>query len=275
MTHRATLRTLLALLVWAACASSLFAQVDAFALDSAETASRIVQDAAPTAPARTSLAEAFLIQRHPETGKVELFGSLIVWFLLALSAASIGLLGAMAISNRESKITPPEVAKRARYLLERARYEELMDTLAKDGSFFSTVLHAALTEGAHGHTAVVRAGEQAADDLTIKHLRRLEPLNIIGNVAPMIGLFGTVYGMILAFGEIVASGGTPGPVGLAAGIGTALTTTFWGLVVAIPALAGYAFVRNKVEVLTVESARLAEAIVNTLRDEPTSPAGTA
>ena len=274
MTHRSTLRTLLTLVVWAACASTLVAQADAFALDPAETASRAAQDAAPASAARTSLAEAFLIQRHPDTGKIELFGSLIIWFLLALSAASVGLLGAMALSNRESKITPPEVAKRAGYLLERARYEELMDTLAKDGSFFASVLHASLTEGAHGHTAMVRAGEQTADDLTIKHLRRLEPLNIIGNVAPMIGLFGTVYGMILAFGEIVASGGTPDPVGLAAGIGTALTTTFWGLVVAIPALAGYAFVRNKVEVLTVESSRRAEAIVNTLRDAPASPDGT-
>jgi len=189
-----------------------------------------------SAPAQTSLAEAFLIQRHPDTGKVEIFGSLIIWFLLALSAASIGLLGAMTWANREQNIAPVETIKRATYLLGQKRYEELMGTLEKDGSYYASVLFNALSESAHGHTAMIRAGEQTADDLTIRLLRRVEPLNIIGNISPMIGLFGTVYGMILAFSEIVTSGGTPDPVGLAAGIGTALTTTFWGLVVAIPAV---------------------------------------
>lgn len=239
-----------------------FAQTDPFSIDPSPQ----TETSSPGVAAETSLAEAFLIQRHPETGELELFGSLIIWFLLALSASSIGLLGAMAMANRESRVTPQETAKKAGSLLRAKRYEELMETLDADGSFFSSVLRAALSESGHGHRAMVRAGEQTADDLTIKLLRRLEPLNIIGNVAPMVGLFGTVYGMILAFGEIVASGGTPDPVGLAAGIGTALTTTFWGLVVAIPALAGYAVLRNRVEVLTIESTRRAEALVNTLRD---------
>lgn len=244
------------------------AQTDPFALDDAGTATT---EAEPRrAPAETSLAEAFLIQRHPETGELELFGSMIIWFLLALSAASLGLLGAMAMGARERHIAPPETVQRAGYLLKEKRYEELMDTLEADGTYFSKVLFGALSESAHGHTAMIRACEQASDDYTVRRLRRIEPLNIIGNVAPMIGLFGTVYGMILAFGEIVASGGTPDPVGLAAGIGTALTTTFWGLVVAIPALAGYAFLRNRIEVLTVEATRFAEALVNTLRDAPES-----
>jgi len=95
----------------------------------------------------------------------------------------------------------------------------------------------------------------------------IEPLNIIGNVAPMIGLFGTVYGMILAFREIVVAGGSPDPVELAAGIGTALTTTFWGLVVAIPALAGYALLRTRLDGLTAEAARSAEELVGRLRDQ--------
>jgi biopolymer transport protein ExbB len=69
----------------------------------------------------------------------------------------------------------------------------------------------------------------------------------------MIGLFGTVYGMIVAFGSIVASGGNADPVALAGGIGTALVTTFWGLLVAIPALAGYATIRNRIDALNGEA----------------------
>ena len=119
---------------------------------------------------------------------------------------------------------------------------------------------------------MIRGLDQTAEELTIKRLRKVEPLNVIGGVAPMVGLFGTVYGMILAFREIVAAGGTPNPVGLAAGIGTALTTTFWGLVVAIPALAGYALLRNKIDALTVEATREAEELIN--RFKPTTEAPT-
>ena len=112
---------------------------------------------------------------------------------------------------------------------------------------------------------MMRALEQTADERATARLRRIELLNVFGQVCPMIGLFGTVYGMILAFGAIVASGGSADPVALAGGIGTALTTTFWGLVVAIPALAGYATLRNKIDELTVEATIVGEEILNNFR----------
>ena len=67
---------------------------------------------------------------------------------------------------------------------------------------------------------------------------------------------------------VVASGGAADPVMLAGGIGTALTTTFWGLVVAIPALAGYALLRNRIDELTIEATLQAEEFV-----APFRPAG--
>jgi biopolymer transport protein ExbB len=84
----------------------------------------------------------------------------------------------------------------------------------------------------------------------------------------MIGLFGTVYGMILAFQSIVVAGGNADPVLLAGGISTALTTTFWGLVVAIPALAGYGIIRNKIDELTTEATLTAQELVNQFRPKP-------
>jgi len=77
-----------------------------------------------------------------------------------------------------------------------------------------------------------------------------------------MGLFGTVYGMILAFQQLVASGGSPDPAKLAAGISTALVTTFWGLIVAIPALAAYALIRNKIDALTSEGLVIAEELIS-------------
>ena len=87
----------------------------------------------------------------------------------------------------------------------------------------------------------------------------------MGNIAPMVGLFGTVYGMIVAFQQLVDAGGSPDPVDLAAGISTALVTTFWGLVVAIPALAAYAVVRNKIDAITAEGLVAAEQIIKPFR----------
>ncbi|MFZ9915466.1 MAG: MotA/TolQ/ExbB proton channel family protein, partial [Phycisphaerales bacterium] len=103
----------------------------------------------------------------------------------------------------------------------------------------------ALDHAPQGAEAMERAAVQAADELLSARLRALEKLNILGQVAPMIGLFGTVYGMIVAFQTIATTGGNADPVLLAGGIGTALVTTFWGLLIAIPATSAYAMVRNR------------------------------
>ncbi len=80
-------------------------------------------------------------------------------------------------------------------------------------------------------------------------LRKIEWLNLIGNVSPMVGLFGTVFGMIKLFNAIVLAGGQPQPAQLAEGISVALVTTFWGLLIAIPALGIYGIFRNRIESL--------------------------
>lgn len=225
------------------------------------------------APQTTSLFEAFFVQRHADTGNIELLGTAIIWLLLALSALCIGLIISIALETKREKILPEQILKAARTALGKADYDGGLKAVSSDESFFARVLHAALTDAPSGFGSMIRGLDQTAEELTIKRLRKVEPLNVIGGVAPMVGLFGTVYGMILAFREIVASGGTPNPVGLAAGIGTALTTTFWGLVVAIPALAGYALLRNKIDALTVEATREAEELIN--RFKPSSDEATA
>ena len=223
------------------------------------------------APQTTSLFEAFFVQRHADTGNIELLGTAIIWLLLALSALCIGLIISIALETRRDKILPQATLKGARDSLGKADYQGGLRAVSSDDSFFAKVLHAALTDAPSGFGSMIRGLDQTAEELTIKRLRKVEPLNVIGGVAPMVGLFGTVYGMILAFREIVASGGTPNPVGLAAGIGTALTTTFWGLVVAIPALAGYALLRNKIDALTVEATREAEELVNRFKPSTDAP----
>ena len=226
---------------------------------------------APASGASMSMAEAFFIQRHPVTRDIELLGSLIIWVLLALSAASLGLLGARAVENRRVRIAPEGVAERIASLVAKGRADEAIAVAKQEPSDLSAIMIAALGEAAGGITSATRAAEQAAEELLLRRLRRIEPLNVVGNVAPMIGLFGTVYGMIVAFREIVRAGGTPDPVSLAAGIGTALVTTFWGLIVAIPALAGYALLRNAIEGHALGALRQAERVIERLRTAQGAP----
>ena len=218
-----------------------------------------------------SIAEAFFIQRDATTGAIEWLGSGITWLLMLMSVACVALLVSRFSVVRRSVALPAEAIAGARSTA-LTGVDQVRKQLASDeGSLFARVTRAALDHLPQSDEAGRRAAEQEAETALLERLRSLEPLNIIGNVAPMIGLFGTVYGMIVAFREIVASGGTPDAIGLAAGIGTALTTTFWGLVVAIPALAGYAVLRNRAEGLSVEAVREAEGIVERLiamREEP-------
>jgi biopolymer transport protein ExbB len=209
-----------------------------------------------------SFAEAFFVQRNQRTGGVEWLGSAIIWLLLAMSVATFALIGVFSRENARDRIAPIESISAARKRMKEGDHDAVEPGLKGDASYFAHALRAALRERDAGRDAMLRALEQACEELTGERMRRVETLNIIGSVSPMIGLFGTVYGMILAFREIVAAGGSPDPVGLAAGIGTALTTTFWGLVVAIPALAGYAFIRNTIDARVSEAALNAEDIVN-------------
>lgn len=250
---------ILVLSVFIAPQRAAMAQSDPFDLD--DRASRAVQPA-------DSLTSAFFIARHTDVNgekSIELLGSLIIWFLLTLSALSIGLIGMMSLTNQRKSIVPQGMVEAVRHLMNSGNYREALDLTGRDESFFSQVLHAGLREASHGFSAVIRSLEQAADELTTRRLRRIEYLNILGQVSPMIGLFGTVYGMILAFQAIYAGGGDADPVQLAGGIGTALTTTFWGLVVAIPALAGYAVIRNRIDELTTEATLTAEEMLNQFR----------
>jgi biopolymer transport protein ExbB len=234
-----------------------------------------VDEAPPREPQTTSLASLFFVSYHTGSNNersIELFGSMLIWLLLLMSFLNIGLIGHLALTNQRKGIHPDGVAKEAKRLLQAGRFREALELTTSEGSYFSCVLHAGLREASHGVSAMVRGLEEMSDEQTTLRLRRIEYLNVLGQVSPMIGLFGTVYGMILAFRAIVEAGGNADPVLLAAGIGTALVTTFWGLVVAIPALAAYAMIRNKIDELTTEATRAAEAMLTQFRPKPAAPA---
>ena len=192
-------------------------------------------------------------------------GVAVIYLLLAMSVFSIGFLMMLLLQHRRAAIAPPETRQQIESLIAEKKYRDAIEFARSDDSYLGRLTSAALNEANNGFNAMERAIEETGDAETTRYLRPVEYLNVVGNIAPMLGLFGTVYGMIRAFQKLVELGGNPDPTQLAGGISTALVTTLWGLVVAIPALAGYALLRNKIDALTTEGMLEAEQLIATFK----------
>jgi len=199
--------------------------------------------------------------------RIEWVGSAMIWLLIALSVVNVSMMGVLWSVNRRRRILPERFAGKVEGLIEAGSDAEAVQLVRAEASDYSLVLRSALEQAGAGHAAMLRAAEQAGEEAAVRRFRRLEWLNVLGQVSPMIGLFGTVYGMIVAFQAVAASGGQADPALLAGGIGTALVTTFWGLLVAVPALLAYALLRNRVDAAL---AKALESVLDAARDAPDS-----
>ncbi len=191
----------------------------------------------------------------------DVIGLAIIWLLLAMSTVSIAWSLWLMLNVKRAILIPTQTQEQVSMMLAEKQYRQAIDFAQTDHSYLGQLIRAALGEASSGYAAMQNALEETADIQTARLLRPVEYLNVLGNIAPMIGLFGTVYGMIVAFQKLVAAGGKPNPAELADGISTALVTTFWGLVVAIPALAAYAVLRNRIEALTSEGLLAADELI--------------
>ena len=189
----------------------------------------------------------------------------IGWLLWLVSFATVAIIIMYFVSIRRANIMPDEVHMQIQQYFEERNYRDAIEMTAAEPSQLSYMVHAALSEASHGYGAMERAMEEASEERTTKLLRNIEWLNLIGNVSPMLGLMGTVLGMIMAFFQIVEKGGQPNPGDLAEGIGTALVTTLLGLAVAIPALAVYAVMRNRIDALSSETMLASQDLISNFR----------
>ena len=174
-------------------------------------------------------------------------GTLLIWMCLLFSIGIFALIIQNSLQTRGSVFIPPELAEVLERLISEKNYKEAIETANGDSSPFGRVMAAALNEAPRGYTAREMAIEEAADNIGGKGIRNLVWLELAGAAGPMIGLFGTVFGMILAFYELVAAGGTPKASQLAGGIATALVCTLWGLIVGIPGVISASLFRVTIE----------------------------
>lgn len=195
-------------------------------------------------------------------------GGVVGYMIITLSILSLGLIINYFYTIRKSRILPAKDVKALRHLIENHTSEEIATFEKRENSFLSQITLAGLKESHHGYDAMIKAMEDASEALTSGIARKTEHLNVIGNISPMLGLLGTVIGMLRCFNEIAHVSGAIEPKQLAGGIFEALITTCMGLIVAIPALYCYAILRNRVDEYTGEASLLAEQLVSPYKSSP-------
>ncbi len=199
----------------------------------------------------------------------------VIVVLLLCSLGSIALIFDAILHLRESKIAPIETTEHIRSLIDSRQLKELIDFTAADQSFVSKAMQAGIRRAHLGYGAMREALESAVSENSANLFRRIEMLNVIGNIGPLIGLLGTVLGMIEAFNALHHAGGQAKVSDLSVGIATALWHTFGGLAVAIPSLVAFGFFRMRLDKIVSRASVLSEELLESLRPADKAAATTA
>jgi len=191
--------------------------------------------------------------------KQQSFLSLIIWssgtigfLIIGLSVVSVALVFKALFTLRAQDLIPPEAVQQLDALLRDKRIKEAMEYCKSDDSILSKVVGAGLSEIRSGYDDMKAVMSEIAEEEAIKLHQQVNHFSLIANIAPMLGLFGTVWGMMLTFKAIASSGGMAKPAEMAYGIMQALVTTFEGLLVAIPCVAIYTLLKARLTRVLLE-----------------------
>ena len=208
-------------------------------------------DSGPTAPTSQSL----LSKAGEALGLF--FGSI---FLL-ISFALVALVMMNVLQIRRDVLLPPDFVDDFESQLDGKDYQGAYNIARDHDSMVARVLTAGLTKLNRGYSEAVEGMQEVGEDENMSLEHRLSYLALIGSIAPMIGLAGTVTGMIDSFDEIANSVTQVEPAKLADGIQKALWTTLVGLGIAIPAMIAYSVLRNRVSRLVLEVGMVSEGLM--------------
>ena len=186
-----------------------------------------------------------------------------IWFLIAVSVAAVALIVERFLSLKRDKVLPPRLLDDVLALHRNQQITpdmvQRLEASAPIGRVFATGLRHELAPRDVMKEAMEETGRAVAHDLE----KYLSALGTIASIAPLMGLFGTVVGMIEIFGAQAPSGSNPQQ--LAHGISVALYNTAFGLVIAIPAMICYRHFRARVDGYLVEMEQQSLRLIDTVR----------
>lgn len=225
----------------------------------------LAADAGAAAPAATPAAEPASAPATWGWGQTLKAMGICGYIIVALSVAGLALIIEFAVNLRRDKLIPPHAISELEQLFEQEQYEQAMELCEAEDSFFTRILGAGLAKLGAGYDRMVEAVQEAGEEELTAVNHKIGYLALIGTIAPMLGLLGTVIGMIESFAKIASMGGAANPVDLAAGISKALVTTFEGLIVAIPVMSAYNFFKNRATRIMLETGMIIGDLMDRFR----------
>jgi biopolymer transport protein ExbB len=186
----------------------------------------------------------------------------IGWCIILLSIVALALIIEAFTSLKRDKLAPPDQIDEIQALFDEGQYQEAMNLCEEEPNYFTRVCAAGISKIGHDFEVIEKSIEEMGDEESIKLHQKIGWLSLISNIAPMMGLLGTVAGMVAAFKKIASSGGQASPAELAAGISVALLTTMF---VAIPTTAVFAFLRNRMIRTIIETGAIIEDLFERFR----------
>ena len=197
-------------------------------------------------------------------------GGILMYPILLCSLLSVAIILERFIALQRKRVIPPAFLQRLQEFWRRGDVQEVLPLCQQSEAPLTRILEAGFRRSESGLQGVERGIEAAGQHEVSLLTANLRLLGAIGAIAPMIGLLGTVLGMISAF-ESIAQSGSGNPNLVASGIAEALTTTAAGMIVAIPSLAAYHFFRGRIDRLVYEMEEIATTLLADLPEKPPLP----
>jgi biopolymer transport protein ExbB len=179
-------------------------------------------------------------------------GPKYIVIFLVLSFGLVALLVMCFLQFRKQVLIPPALSQAFEQHLEQKQFQEAYELAKNDDSYLGHVLAAGMGKLQSGYPAAVEAMQAAEGEQAMKLEHKISYVSLVGALAPMFGLLGTVDGMVAAFMLIAQQDTAPKPSELAVGISQALVTTLIGLWLAIPAIACYGILKNWLQRFNME-----------------------
>jgi biopolymer transport protein ExbB len=200
-------------------------------------------------------------------------GGVFMIFLVALSLLSVAVILYKAISLRADNIVPLQVQKAladADDFVAGDALPQLIELLRGNKSPLSRIGLTAITGGYSGRAEATAATEARAREEVVGLERGIALLEVVITIAPLLGLLGTVSGLVAVFSNLDVGGGVGGRAEVARGIAEALNTTIAGLAIAVPTVVAHSYFTKKLERMGVRMESLSNGLLTALC-KPRSP----
>lgn len=186
-------------------------------------------------------------------------GAFIVLLSLFFTAHVIRLF----LEFRVSEAVPAPLVEQLEVAIKDKKFQEAYDLCRDDNSFLARLVRTGVANLPGGRAEAKEAMNTISDEIVVGMDQKISYLATIGTLGPMIGLVGTIAGMIDSFQTIATAGGTqPRADQVARGISMALYITLEGVSLAVPAIFFFAFFRNRIATITMEANKVADRTIN-------------